>query len=133
MDRPEGPVAKKILLVDDEPSMIKLVGRRLEEAGYQVLPAIDGQEAVDKARAERPDLIVLDVMLPKINGYSVCAILKTDARYAQIPIVMLTAKAQQKDEALGRTAGADVYIRKPFKSQELLDAIAQLLQKAGER
>ena len=120
-------MTKKILLVDDEPSMVQLVRRRLEEEGYQVVIAVDGQEAVDKARTERPDLIVLDVMLPKLMGFSVCARLKTDPQYARIPIILLTAKSQTKDEELGRTAGADAYIRKPFESKELLAAIARLL------
>ena len=91
----------KILLVDDEPSIVKMVGKRLEVEGFEVLVAVDGQDGLTKARAESPNLIVLDLMLPKLNGYEVCTMLKQDARYQKIPIVLFTAKTQDKDEKLG--------------------------------
>ena len=120
----------RILLVDDEPSIVKMVGKRLEVEGFEVLIATDGQEGLDKARAERPDLIVLDLMLPKLNGYEVCTMLKQDTRYQGIPVVLFTAKAQEKDEKLGMECGANAYVRKPFRAQELLEKIRSLLPAA---
>ena len=117
----------KILLVDDEPSLVKVVSRRLESEGFQVSVAMDGQEALDKVIAERPDLIILDVMLPKINGYEVCRKLKWDLRYQKIPVLMFTAKVQEVDEKIGFEAGADAYVRKPFRAAELLEKIRSLL------
>jgi len=113
----------RILLVDDEPDMIKLVGKRLESEGYAVIVAMDGQEALGKAKEECPDLILLDLMLPKLNGFEVCTLLKQDTRYQNIPIVMFTAKAQAKDEQMGLSCGANAYVRKPFKAAELLGAV----------
>ena len=119
----------RILLVDDEPSIVKMVGKRLEVEGFEVLIAMDGQEGLDKARGERPDLIVLDLMLPKLNGYEVCTMLKQDTRYQGIPVVLFTAKAQEKDEKLGMECGANAYVKKPFRAQELLEKIRSLLPK----
>ena len=120
----------RILLVDDEPSIVKMVGKRLEVEGFEVLIAMDGQDGLDKARAQSPDLIVLDLMLPKLNGYEVCTMLKQDARYQKIPVVLFTAKAQEKDEKLGMECGANAYVRKPFRAQELLEKIRGLLPAA---
>lgn len=117
----------RILVVDDEPSIVKMVGKRLEVEGFDVLIAMDGQDGLDKARSQLPDLIVLDLMLPRLNGYEVCTMLKQDARYQKIPIVLFTAKAQEKDEKLGMECGADAYVRKPFRAQELLEKIRSLL------
>jgi DNA-binding response OmpR family regulator len=122
--------APRILLVDDEPSIIKVVGKRLEVEGYQVLIAVEGQEALTKAQTEHPDLIILDLMLPNLNGYEVCTMLKQDTRYQHIPIMLFTAKAQDQDERLGMECGADAYVRKPFKAQELLERIRRLLPRA---
>ena len=118
---------QRILLVDDEPSIVKMVGKRLEVEGFEVLIAMDGQEGLSKAQTGNPDLIVLDLMLPKLNGYEVCTMLKQDARYQKIPVVLFTAKAQEKDEKLGMECGANAYVRKPFRAQELLDKIRSLL------
>ncbi len=117
----------KVLLVDDEPSIVKMVGKRLEVAGFEVLVAMDGQDGLKKAQTEHPELIILDVMLPKLNGYEVCTMLKQDTRYQKIPIIMFTAKAQDKDEKLGLECGANAYMRKPFKAHELLEQIRTLL------
>ena len=119
----------RILLVDDEPSIVKMVGKRLEVEGFDVLIAMDGQDGLTKARTQSPDLIVLDLMLPKLNGYEVCTMLKQDGRYQKIPVVMFTAKAQDKDEKLGMECGADAYFRKPFKAQELLEKIRELVKR----
>lgn len=117
----------KILIVDDEPSIVKMVGKRLEVEGFDVLVAMDGQEGLLKAQTESPDLIVLDLMLPKLNGYEVCTLLKQDARYQKIPIMLFTAKAQARDEQLGKECGANAYMRKPFQGKELVDTIRGLL------
>ena len=118
------------LLVDDEPSIVKMVGKRLEVEGFDVLIAMDGQEGLTKAQTEHPALIILDLMLPKLNGYEVCTMLKQDTRYQKIPIVMFSAKAQDKDEKLGMECGADAYVRKPFRAQELIETIRSLLPAA---
>ena len=118
---------RKILVVEDEAELTGAIQIRLEQAGYEVLTAYDGQEALEKARVENPDLIVLDLMLPKMDGYKVCRMLKFDEKYKKIPVVMLTARAQEKDEDLGYEVGADAFITKPFKYQVLLAKIAELL------
>jgi len=118
---------KKILVVEDEAELTRAIQIRLEEAGYEVLIAYDGQAALENARAENPDLIVLDLMLPKMDGFKVCRMLKFDENYKKIPVVMLTARAQEKDEDLGYEVGADAFITKPFKYQVLLAKIAELL------
>ena len=91
----------RILLIDDEPSIIKMVSKRLDVEGFDVVVAMDGQEGLDKARSEKPDLIIVDVMMPKLNGYEICSTLKQDAQYRAIPVMLFTAKAQEKDEKLG--------------------------------
>ena len=121
----------RILLVDDEPSIVKMVGKRLEVEGFEVLVAMDGQEALKKAQAESPQLIILDLMLPKLNGYEVCTMLKQDVRFQKIPIIIFSAKVQEKDERLGRECGADAYVRKPFQAKELLDQVRALLPGSG--
>lgn len=117
---------KKILVVDDEPEIVELVRMRLEAHGYAVITASDGLEALDLARAAHPDLMILDVMLPKLDGFKVCAMLKQDTRYQHIPIVMLTAKTQANDEQTARDCGADAYLRKPFHAEEMLATIGGL-------
>ena len=119
--------APKILLVDDEPSIVKMVGKRLEVEGFRVIVAMDGQDGLQKAQTEQPNLIILDLMLPKLNGYEVCTMLKQDTRYQKIPIMLFTAKAQERDEKLGMDCGANAYMRKPFRAQELLEQIRALL------
>ena len=120
----------RILLVDDEPSIVKMVGKRLEVEGFEVTVAMDGQEGLQKAQSQQQDLIILDLMLPKLNGYEVCGLLKRDSRYEKIPIIMLSARTQEKDEKEGLAAGANVFMTKPFKSQELVERIKALLQGA---
>ena len=117
----------RLLLVDDEPSIVKMVGKRLEVEGFDVIVAMDGEEGLTKAQTEHPDLIILDLMLPKLNGYEVCTTLKRDTSYQKIPIVLFTAKTQDKDEKIGMECGANAYVRKPFRAQELLEKIRTLL------
>ena len=123
---------QRILIVDDEPSIVKMVGKRLEVEGFDVLIAMDGQEGLAKAQAESPDLIILDLMLPKLNGYEICTMLKQDTRYQKIPILLLTAKAQSKDEQLGMECGANAYMRKPFQAKELIEKIRLLLAQSAQ-
>ena len=120
---------KRILIVEDETELVKAIQIRLEEAGYEVLAAYDGQEGLDKAKKEMPDLIILDLMLPKMDGYKVCGLLKKDKRFAKIPIIILTAKAQESDEKLSLEVGADAYITKPFQHEAVLAKISELLEK----
>lgn len=120
-------MAKKILLIDDELDIVKLVESRLKINGYEVVVALDGQEALEKAREEKPDLILLDLMLPKLSGYKVCRMLKFDEKYKHIPIIMFTARVQENDEKLGFEVGADAYITKPFKPEVLLEKVKELL------
>ncbi len=119
----------RILLVDDEPLIVKMLGRRLEAEGYEISIASDGQEALKKAQMDQPHLIILDLMLPKLNGYEVCRLLKFDQKFKHIPIMMFTARTQEQDEKLGIECGADLYIRKPFKAHELLKQIYSLVPK----
>jgi DNA-binding response OmpR family regulator len=123
---------KRILVVDDEAQMVDLVKVLLDASGYEVLTALDGQEALEIAQTKMPNLIVLDVMLPKINGYKICRLLKYDKRYKHIPIIMFTARAQDKDEETGMEAGADFYLKKPYEPQVLLDKIKEYLDKSDE-
>ncbi|MDD5449477.1 MAG: response regulator [Candidatus Omnitrophica bacterium] len=120
--------SRKILIVDDEADLVEVIKIRLEAAGFSTIIAHDGQEGLNKARKDNPDLIILDLMLPKIDGYKVCAMLKRDQRYMKIPIVMLTARAQESDMKLSKEVGADAYITKPFEPQALLGKIEELLK-----
>jgi two-component system phosphate regulon response regulator PhoB len=118
----------KILVVDDEPDAIELLKVNLKAAGYEVIAAADGEEALKKARAVLPDLIVLDVMLPEVDGLEVCKILRRDQRVSAIPIIMLTAKAAEIDRVLGLELGADDYVTKPFSPRELVLRVKRLLR-----
>lgn len=120
---------KRILVVDDEPDLVEMVKMRLEAFGYEVSVAGDGQEGLDKARAQKPDLIILDIMLPKIDGYKVCRMLKFDEKYKKIPVIMFTARAHDDDKETGRQVGAEAYITKPFEPAVLLAKIEELLAK----
>ena len=118
---------RRILLVDDEPSILKVVGRRLELAGYEVVTALDGEEGLSKAKLGRPDAIILDLMMPKLNGFEVCAQLKGDPAHQHIPIIIFTAKGKEMDERLCREIGADAYISKPMQATALLEQLEALL------
>lgn len=104
------------------------VKMQLEANDFRVLTAKDGQEGLDKARKDKPDLIILDLMLPKIDGYKVCRMLKFDEKYKGIPVIIYTARAQEADEKLGYEVGADAYLTKPFDPKKLLAKINELLK-----
>lgn len=116
-----------VLIVDDEPSIVETVRFALEQAGYTCFVAYDGEEAMQVIRTENPALILLDIMLPKLNGFQVCRLLKFDERYRQIPVIMLTARAQERDRLLGKETGADAYVTKPFDLPELLRVVERYL------
>ena len=120
---------KKILVVDDEVDLVETVRFPLEMEGYDVLVSYNGEDALNQARKENPDLIILDLMLPKLDGYKVCRLLKFDERYKHIPILMLTAKTQEKDKTLGMETGANEYITKPFEMDYLMEKVKAYLNK----
>ena len=121
--------SKKILIVDDEVDLVETVRFPLEMEGYHVLVSYNGEDALNQARKENPDLILLDLMLPRLDGYKVCRLLKFDDRYKHIPILMLTAKTQEKDKTLGMETGANEYITKPFEMEDLLRKVKAYLNK----
>lgn len=117
----------RILVVDDEPEAVELVEFNLRQAGYAVTTAADGAEALKKARSQPPDLIVLDVMLPEMDGFEICKTLRLESVTSKLPIIMLTAKAAEIDRVLGLELGADDYLTKPFSPRELLLRIKKIL------
>ncbi|MEI7729992.1 MAG: response regulator transcription factor [Verrucomicrobiota bacterium] len=118
----------KILVVDDEPDAIELIEFNLRSAGFDVVTAADGAEALRKARVLIPNLILLDLMLPEVDGMEVCKTLRRDPLTARVPIIMLTAKAAEIDRVLGLELGADDYITKPFSPRELVLRVKKLLR-----
>jgi DNA-binding response OmpR family regulator len=124
-------MARKILVVDDQENIARIVRMMLENKGYATVWAADGAEALRLAKTEEPDLILLDVMLPKIDGFKVCRLLKFDKKYSHIPIVLLTAKSSPGDKQTGREVGADYYLEKPFQPVQLIQVIEQLLSLEG--
>jgi two-component system alkaline phosphatase synthesis response regulator PhoP/two-component system response regulator VicR len=117
---------KKILAVDDERHIVRLVEVNLQRAGYEVVTAYDGREALEKVKAENPDLVVLDVMMPYMDGFEVLKNLKADPATAEIPVIMLTAKAQDADVFRGWQSGVDCYLTKPFNPMELLTFVKRI-------
>lgn len=128
-------MAKKILVVDDERHIVRLVEVNLERAGYEVLTAYDGVEALEQVEQEDPDMIVLDVMMPRMDGFDVLKNLQSDPKYKDIPVIMLTAKAQDADIFKGWQSGVSSYLTKPFNPKELLvfvERIFQSMEEGGE-
>lgn len=118
----------KILVVDDETYIVELVKFNLEKEGFQVVVAYDGQSALNMVKSEHPALILLDIMLPNMDGLEVCRTLKQDSLYHSIPIIMLTARAEEIDTVLGLEMGADDYIKKPFSPRELVARVKARLR-----
>lgn len=118
---------KKILLVDDELDILSMLKMRVELSGYEVITCSDGNTAYNLVKSDSPDLVVLDLMLPGMDGYQVCRLLKFDQKYKHIPIIMLTAKSQKEDKEWGAKVGADLYMTKPFEAKEILDKIKELV------
>src|SRR5258705_7974865 len=129
----KGCVRPKILVVDDEPEAVELVEFNLKQAGFDVAVAADGAEALKKARTLLPSLIVLDLMLPEVDGLEVCKMLRRDPATAAIPIIMLTAKAAEIDRVLGLELGADDYLTKPFSPRELVLRVKNILLRGKDK
>ena len=123
-------MARKILVVDDESVLVETIAYNLEQAGYQVITATDGTSALQAAHCERPDLIILDIMLPEMDGLEVCRQLRRESNTATTPIMMLTAKGDEIDKVVGLEVGADDYVTKPFGRRELLARVRALLRRA---
>ncbi len=121
-------MAKKILVVDDERHIVRLVEVNLTRAGYDVVSAYDGVEALEKVAEDIPDMIVLDVMMPRMDGFEVLKNLQADPRYKDIPVIMLTAKAQDADIFKGWQSGVSSYLTKPFNPKELLVFVQRIFQ-----
>ena len=117
----------KILVVDDEIYIVHILDFSLGMEGYEVLTALDGEQALEKARAEHPDLIVLDIMMPKLDGYETCKMLKADEATRGIPVILLSAKGRNVDQKIGFEVGADDYITKPFSPRKLVERINAIL------
>ncbi|HEV3227261.1 MAG TPA: response regulator [Acidimicrobiales bacterium] len=117
-----------VLVVDDDPVILKLLEVNFEMEGFTVLVARDGQEGIDVARADQPDLIVSDIMMPKKSGLELVIELKGDSSTREIPIILLSAKAQNADVRSGMDAGADDYVTKPFEPLDLVDRVNRLLE-----
>jgi len=117
----------KILVVDDEVNITQILEFSIGAEGFEVITASNGEEAIDKARKEQPDLIILDIMMPRIDGYEACRILKANPLTKNIPVVLLTAKGRDIDKRLGYEVGATDYIVKPFSPNKLIERINELL------
>jgi len=125
-------VSNKILVVDDEPDIVELIGFNLRAEGYEVITAANGREALNQARANLPDLIVLDLMLPEMDGLTVCELLHHLPSTARIPIIMLTAWKSELTRLIGLDTGAKEYITKPFSPRELVSRINTTLRNQAE-
>jgi DNA-binding response OmpR family regulator len=121
-------MAKKILIVDDDPIILRLLASRLKNSGYDVVSAIDGESGLKKAIAKKPDLVLLDIIMPGLNGFEVCKRLKENDKTKDIPVIMLTALAGEKDLSKSLEEGADCFITKPFSAVDLLHEIKTAMQ-----
>lgn len=118
----------KILVCDDERHIVRLIQVNLERQGYQVITAYDGKEGLQKIESEKPDLVVLDVMMPYMDGFEVLKAIRRDPQFEALPVIMLTAKAQDKDVFEGYHYGADMYLTKPFNPMELVSFVKRIAQ-----
>jgi DNA-binding response OmpR family regulator len=121
-------MAKRILIADDEPNIVISLEFLMKREGFEVLIANDGEEAVRQIRSERPDLVLLDVMMPKKSGFEVCQEVKSDPALADVRILMLTAKGRDTEVVKGLALGADAYMTKPFSTKELVERVRSLLE-----
>lgn len=123
----------RILVVDDEIYIVHILDFSLGMEGYEVLTALDGEQALEKARAEKPDLVVLDIMMPKLDGYETCKMLKADPNTRDIPVILLSAKGRNVDQKIGFEVGADDYITKPFSPRKLVERINAILGQSNSQ
>ena len=121
------PESKKILIVDDEQDIVETLKFILEAHGYNCFCAYNGEDGLNQAKEIMPDLIILDVMMPKINGYKFSRLLKYDNKYQDIPIIMVTARSQEQDKLIGEETGVNEYISKPFELDEILAVVKKYL------
>jgi len=121
----------KILIVDDEKTIVEAVKYNLDKAGFRTIVASDGPKALEFARQEEPDLILLDWMLPEMDGLAVCRMLKQETKTKHIPVIMLTVKSEERDKVMGLETGADDYVTKPFSARELVARVKAMLRRAG--
>jgi len=124
---------EKILIVDDEKDIIKMLDYNLKKEGFRAVSCYDGKDAIDIAVRERPNLVILDLMLPGMDGLDVCKALKKETKTSAIPIIMLTAKSQETDKIIGLELGADDYITKPFSPRELIARIKAVLRRSSDK
>lgn len=117
----------KILVVDDEVYILHILDFILGAENYEVITATNGDQALQKVRDEKPDLVILDIMMPKLDGYEACRIIKSDPATSHIPVILLTAKGREVDQKLGREVGASDYITKPFSPTKLIDRVQSIL------
>ncbi len=120
-------MSRKILIVDDEVYILHILDFSLGAEGFEVITAADGEEALEKARTEKPDLVVLDVMMPKVDGFEACRRLKNDPETRELPVILLTAKGREVDRKMGIEVGADDYMVKPFSPSKLIQKIESFL------
>src|SRR6516165_2112817 len=125
-------IMKKVLIIEDEQGLADLIAFNLEREGFHPVVALDGRSGLDKALADPPDLVILDLMLPGIMGTEVCRLLKSREKTAAIPIIMVTAKGEEIDRVVGFEVGADDYVVKPFSTRELLLRIKAVLRRTGD-
>lgn len=118
---------KKILVIDDDVQLVDMIQMRLEAKGYEVVTAYDGRKALEKVRNQMPDLVILDLILPKLPGEEVCREIRKDEKTANLPIIMLTGKSSDVDRVVGKVIGASCYMPKPFEADELLEKVNELL------
>jgi two-component system alkaline phosphatase synthesis response regulator PhoP len=121
-------MGKKILVIEDDISTLRLTKHNLEKGGYTVITAGSGMEGLRLARREMPDMLIVDVMMPKIDGFTVCRMLRYDEKFKHIPIIFVTGKVTEKDKAIAKEVGGDFYLTKPYKPEVLLEKVEELLE-----
>lgn len=126
-------MAKKILIVDDEPNIVLSLEFLMRREGHAVITASDGQQALDQLSEDRPDLMILDVMMPRKNGFEVCGEVRADPTFAYMPILMLSAKGREAEMNKGLSLGANAYITKPFSTHDLVEKVNELLMSSATR
>jgi DNA-binding response OmpR family regulator len=127
------PTKSRILIVDDELDLVSVLRMGLEIEGFEVIEAMDGEEGLRRARNDRPDLMVLDLMLPKMDGYKVCRALKFDERFRNLPIIILSARSGESDRRLALDMGANLFVTKPYEMGDLVGKIRVQLEKVAKR
>jgi len=123
----------KILVVDDEQEIVMMLEKQFLLQGFQVIKAYDGQEGLNMAKTQKPDLIILDEMMPKMDGYKVCGLLKNDTRFNMIPVIMFTARAEEQLPDMAKEAGINLYLTKMVEFKDLLEHVNRLIKESGKK